>query len=144
MLRKKTEKYGMDINKYLKKTLKEMRQEVRRRRNEFWECKKLAETERAEWIIKLAKDRAQADQDPEWENKMKRMLQTVREKATNRKLTAILKGPHQSVQSISVPVSTWFHSREKKELYKFNEGVFEPHSMADNNEYWNHYTHKVP
>ena len=46
VLRKKTEKDGMDTDKYLEKPLKEMRQEVRRRRNEFWKCKKLTETER--------------------------------------------------------------------------------------------------
>ena len=28
-------------------------------------------------------------------------------------------------------------------MYKFNEGVFEAHPAADNNEYWNHFTHKV-
>ena len=144
VLRQKTKKYGMDINKCMEKPLKEMRQEVRRRQTEFWECRKLTETERSEWIIKLAKDRAQADQDPEWEDKMERMLQTVREKATNRKFTAILKGPYQSVQSIRVPVSKLFHSREKTELYKFNKEVFEAHHMAGNNKYWNHYTHKVP
>ena len=58
--------------------MKEMSQEIRRRQNELWECKKTAATERAEWIIKLAKDQTQADQDPEWENKTRRMLQTVR------------------------------------------------------------------
>ena len=56
-------------------------------------------------MIKLAKERAQANQDPERENKTKKMLQTMREKTMNRKLTAILKGPYQSVQSMSVPVS---------------------------------------
>ena len=54
----KTEKYGMDIDAYMEKTMTEMRQEIKRRRNEFWECKKTAETERVEWIIRLAKDRA--------------------------------------------------------------------------------------
>ena len=75
---------------------------------------------------------------------MRRMLQTVREKPIDRKLTAILQGPHQPVQSISVPVNKWLHSREKKELYKFSKGVFEAYPAADNNEYWNHFTHKVP
>ena len=41
-------------------------------------------------------------------------------------------------------ISEWFHSREKKELYTFNEGVFEAYPAADKNEYWNHFTHKVP
>ena len=76
---------------------------MRRRTNEFWVCKKSAETEQAVWIIELAKDRAKTDQDPEWESKMKRMLQRTREKATDRKLTAVLKGPYQLVQSIDVP-----------------------------------------
>ena len=114
----------MDINVYMEKLMKETRQEIRRRQNEFWEYKKTAETKRTEWIIKLAKDQAQADQDSEWENKTRRMLHTVREKSTNRKLAAILQGSHQPVRNISVPVNKWFHSREKKELYKFNEGVF--------------------
>ena len=41
--------------------------------------KKLTVPEKAGWIIELAKDQAKADQDPEWENKVKRMSQTVRE-----------------------------------------------------------------
>ena len=74
---------------------------------------------------------------------MGRMLQTVREKEMNRKLTAILQGQHQPVLSISVAVNKWFHSREKKELYKFIEGVFEAYPAVDNNEYQIHFTHKV-
>ena len=127
----------------MEKPMKEMTQEIRRRQHEFWECKKIAETERAEWIIKLAKDQAQAYQDPEWENKMRRMLQTVREKATNRKLTTIIQGPRQPVRSISVPANKWFHSREKKELYKFIKEVFEVYPVIDNTDYWSHFTHKV-
>ena len=75
---------------------------------------------------------------------MRRMLQTVREKPIDRKLTAILQGPHQTVQSISVSVNKWFCSREKRELYKFSKGVFEAYPVTDNNEYWGHFTHKVP
>lgn len=93
----------MDIDNYLEKVLKEMRQVIRRRQTEFWECKKLTERERAEWRTKLGKDRAQADQDPEWENKRKRMLQIVGEKATDRKLTAILQGPYQPVHNGTIP-----------------------------------------
>ena len=41
-------------------------------------------------------------------------------------------------------VNKWFHSREKRELYNFSEEVFEAYPVADNNEYWGHFTHKVP
>ena len=76
---------------------------------------------------------------------MNRMFfQSIREKATTWNLTAILKGPHQSVQSIYVPERKWFHSREKKQLYRFNNGVFGAHSNSYGDEYRNHYTHKVP
>ena len=92
----------------------------------------------------MAKDLAQADQDLEWEIKTKKMLQTVREKALKRRLTAISQGTPHSVQSISMSISKWFHSREEKELHKFNEGVFEAHPMADNNGYWGQFTYKVP
>ena len=74
----KAEKYRMDIDTYMEEPMKEMRQETRRNQNEFSECKKIATAERAEWIIKLAKDQSQAKQDQERENKMRRMLQTVR------------------------------------------------------------------
>jgi hypothetical protein len=67
-----------------------------------------------------------------------------RENATHRKVTVILKGPHQSVQSTNVPVNKWFHSQKNKELYRFNEGVFEAHTTKEGNEYWNCYTQKVP
>ena len=46
----------MDIDAYIKKPMKEMSQEIRRRRNEFWECKKTAEAEREKSIIKLTED----------------------------------------------------------------------------------------
>ena len=52
----KDRKAWMDIDKVMEKWLKEMRQEVRRRRNEFWECKKSTETKGAGWILELAKD----------------------------------------------------------------------------------------
>ena len=64
---------------------------------------------RAEWVIELANYHAKADQDPAWESKMKRMLQTIRKKATKRKLKVVLKGPHQSVQSVGVPKGEWFY-----------------------------------
>jgi hypothetical protein len=50
---------------------------LRRRQNEFWECKKLVETERAEWIIDLTNYQAKADQDTVWESKLERILQTI-------------------------------------------------------------------
>ena len=43
-----------------------------------------------------------------------------------------------------MPVNKWFHSKEKKELYKFSKGVFKAYPAAGKNEYWNHFAHKVP
>jgi hypothetical protein len=107
-------------------------------------CKKSAEMERVEWIIELVKDQGKADQDPEGESKMKKMLQTIREEATNRKVTAILKRPHHSVQSLDMAEIKWFHSLKKIEFYRFNDGVFEAQPYVEGNEYWKHYPYKVP
>jgi hypothetical protein len=46
--RERTERYGMEINKEMDKSLKDMRQKVTRRQNKFGECKKSTETERTE------------------------------------------------------------------------------------------------
>ena len=119
-----------------------MRQQIRLRQNKFWECKKSTETARTELIIELSNDWVNADQDPEC--KSKRVLQTIRERATNRKLTAVEKLPHQWVQSIDAPTGEWFYSQGKKEMYRFSDRVFEAHPHAEYNKYWNQYTYKVP
>ena len=68
-----------------------------------------------EWIIELAKDRARAEQDSEWEQKMKGMLQVIKDQVTNRKPIARLKEPHQSVQNIQMLVKQLFLPKGTKQ-----------------------------
>ena len=55
-------------------------------------------------------------------------MQDERDREINRKLTAITKGKHQSLDWIEMPTGTWYYSHEKKELYKYDKGVFESYA----------------
>ena len=73
--------------------------------------------ERTEWLKELAKDRAQAEIDPDWESKMKRMVATAEDRAINRKLTAVTKGVHHQLDRTEIPEHDWYLSPSNNELY---------------------------
>jgi hypothetical protein len=56
---------------------------------------------------------------------MEQMMREEKEREVNRKLTAITKGPRQSLNWIEVPTGEWYYSHTNKEIYKYNKGVFE-------------------
>ncbi len=45
---------------------------------------------------------------------MEKMLRTEKEREVNRKLSAIMKGPRQSLDWIEVPTGVWYYSHTKK------------------------------
>ena len=104
------------------------RQQVRRAVEQLRQVQYQASEKRQEWLERIAEDVARAAGVPDWRKHLEKMLQDEKERETNRKLTAIIKGPHQSLNWIEVPEGTWFYSRTNKELYHYDRGVFEAHA----------------
>jgi hypothetical protein len=84
-----------------------------------------ASAKRQGWLQKNAQDVARAAGEPDWRKHMEQMLCEEKEREVNRKLTNIVKGPHQSLEWIEVPIGEWFYSHANKEIYRFQRGVFE-------------------
>ena len=114
-------------------TERQLRVLVRKQRQELWECQKHGEDLRQDWLSDVARQRAQAAGDPDWEKRLRRMIRRTRESALNRKLTAITKGRRGVLDRIQVPTHLWFFSGKLHELYHYDNGVFEsfPHSHED-------------
>lgn len=112
-----------------------------------------ASEKRQGWIERNSQDVARAAGEPDWRKHMEKMLREEREREVNRKLTNIVKGPHQSLDWIEVPVGEWFYSHTNKEIYRFHRGVFEcyaawtPSPSLIPSHPWKFYSHhhlKVP
>ena len=52
-------------------TTEGLRKEVRRRRKDLWDSQKTCEDLRREWLVSVAKDRARAVGNPNWQHKLK-------------------------------------------------------------------------
>jgi hypothetical protein len=59
---------------------------------------------------------------------MEKMLSQEKTREVNRKLTALVKGAHQGLNLIEVPIGEWFYSRSNREIYRYDHGVFECYS----------------
>jgi hypothetical protein len=59
---------------------------------------------------------------------MEQMLRMEKEREVNRKLSALMEGPRQSLDWIEVPTGVWYYSHKNKEIYRYNQGVFEAYS----------------
>jgi hypothetical protein len=71
---------------------------------------------------------ARAADEPDWQKHMQRMLKDERDREVNRKLTGIVKGRFQSLDWIEVPTGEWYYSHVKKEIYRYDKGVFESYA----------------
>jgi hypothetical protein len=61
---------------------------------------------RVQWLEETAKSRAKAAGDPDWERKMKTMIETTEERQINRKLSNVTEGAHRSLDRIQNPESS--------------------------------------
>ena len=120
-----------------------LRTEVRQRRQELWDTQKNCENLRKEWLITIAKDRARATDDPDWERKMKNMIRTAKECAVNRKLTMVTKGTGGVLDRIQIPSHEWFYSPKYDELYHYDQGNFEAFPSTGEATFFTHHTLKV-
>ena len=121
----------------------DVRKEVRNRRNALWEAQKTCETDRANHLREEARRRALAG-DLDEEQELKNMLRIAESRATNRKLTCILKPRSGAIDRIQIPTSEWYYSLANKELYRYTEGNFESHPYAIDGKYYRHHFLKVP
>ena len=84
-----------------------------------------ASLRRQQWLEQNAQDIARAAGECDWKKKMEEMIHTAKEREINRKLSSAMKGTHQSLSWIEVPTAKWFYSHKKKEIYRYDKGVFE-------------------
>ena len=105
-----------------------IRKRVYEAKCELRQTQHAASSLRQEWLEANARNVARAAGEIDWQKKMRDMIQQEKERELNRKLTAIVKGPHQSLDWIEVPIAEWFYSHEKKEIYRYDKGVFECYS----------------
>ena len=122
---------------------KQLRKEVNKLRKELWDVQKSSEAKRVGWLEKIAQDRARAINDPDWKKKLESMAANTQNVATNRKLSAVLKGRRGGVISVSIPTHDWFFSPKNNSLYHYTNGVFEAHPAADDGSFYPHHTLRV-
>ena len=121
-----------------------LRRLVKFYREQLWETQKSCEDLRYEWLAQLARDRSRASGDPDWEKRLNKMKRTVRENATNRKLSIILKGRRGTLDRIQVPTGQWYYSFSKQEIYHYDRGTFEAYPAHSPTLFHRHHTIKVP
>ena len=103
---------------------------------------KHSESLRSDWLASVAKDRARAVEDPDWEKKLRDMRRTIKTNALNRKLTAIIKGCRGVLDRVQIPTHDWFYSSDANELYHYDSGVFEAYPAKDDSLFYNYHTIK--
>ena len=134
---------GVEQQVFHSSSLKDLRVLVRQHHEELWECQKNGESLRHEWLQGIAKDRARAAGDADWEPKLRNMIRSAKENAVNRKLSIITKGPRGVLDRIQIPSHDWFHSQRHAELYHYANGVFEAYPSDGEGSFYPHHTLKV-
>jgi hypothetical protein len=122
------EQLGADLAPISEMSKCAVRTQVAKVRNDLRQAQYNASALRQEWLETNARDVARASKEIDWQKKMREMVKQEKEREINRKLTAIVKGPHQSLDWIEVPTAEWYYSHEKKEIYRYDKGVFECYS----------------
>lgn len=64
-------------------------------------------------------------ENPDWKSMMKTMMRKAEDRATNRKLSAIMKGPRRCIDRVKVMTDEWLFSPAQREIYQYAKGVFE-------------------
>jgi hypothetical protein len=108
---------GIDPHPIITQPAQQIRKQVTKLRQELWATQKECKETRVEWLTKIAQDRARAENNPNWEAKIKQMIKDAHERAINRKLTIATKGAHRPLDTIQIPIHKWFYSEQQNELY---------------------------
>jgi hypothetical protein len=120
-----------------------MRKEVRAKNNILRTVQKECNERRIQWIKELARDRAKAAGDQDWEQKMAEMKRTVQERQVNQKLRVITKGKHTQIDRVQIPTHDWFYSDQTNEVYHYDFGVWEAYPRKTPTLFFSHHTLKV-
>ena len=104
---------------------KHIRQKVREVVKHLRDVQYRAYEEREEWVERNYQDIARARQEIGWVSNMRKMLQDARERSVNKKPMGMTKGARRSLDWIEIPKGQLFYSHLKKEIYKYDRGVFE-------------------
>lgn len=88
------------------------RQEVTKAITEKREIHKMAAEHRALWLERLAQEAADQKPGSDWQKVLKHMIAVARQKATNRRLSAIFKPEWASLDYIEIPNEVWFLSED--------------------------------
>jgi hypothetical protein len=83
---------------------------------------------RQQWLEANAINIAKAAGQPDWRKHTEKMLRDEKDREVNRKLTCITKGSHQSLDWIEIPTGEWYYSHQKREIYRYDKGVFESYA----------------
>ena len=115
----------------LQVTYKEAQQRLKDAIHEKRRVQKEDSEERAKWLEELAMEATLDKPDKDREQVLKEMIAAARQKSTQRKLTAIMKPPHNPLDYIEIPGDSWYYSAVTNELYAFGEGLFKAHPRRD-------------
>jgi hypothetical protein len=98
---------NLQIREAMKMSRDALRKKVAESVSALREVQKRASELRQEWIERNAQDIAKAAGECDWRSHMEKMMKDEREREVNRKLTAIVKGSHQCLDWIEVPMQEW-------------------------------------
>jgi hypothetical protein len=126
--KKTAERLDIDIEEVQELSKEGARKAVRIAREQLQEVQYQASQHRQAWLERNAQNVARAVDEPDWQKHMQRMLKDERDREVNRKLTGIVKGQFQSLDWIEVPTGEWYYSHVKKEVYRYDKGVFESYA----------------
>ncbi|KAL7553316.1 hypothetical protein ACHAWF_016600 [Thalassiosira exigua] len=142
-LERKASELNVELSSEMERTYTSLRKEVAKRARVLKKVQKKSGDYRQEWLKKEAQERAAAAGDDDWKKCLKEMVEKAKKQATNRKLSAVLKGRVSSLDRIEVPLHDWFHSSQSKEIYFCDSGNFESHPHLHGDSYHGHHSVKV-
>ncbi len=86
-----------------------------------------------------------AENNTNWETKIKQMIKDTHDRAINRKLTIATKGSHRLLDSIQIPTHEWLYQNSKMS-YQYEKGSFkayQPTSEGSAHTFKSHHTLKI-
>ena len=145
-IQRRAELLNVDPHAVLAHETQQIRRMVTTQQQELWTAQKGCKESRIEWLNKIAQDRARAENNPNWETKIKQMIKDTHDRAINRKLTIATKGSHRPLDSIQITTREWFYSEQQNELYQYEKGSFkayQPTSEGSAHTFKTHHTLKI-
>jgi hypothetical protein len=112
-------------------TLKKVRADVTAAIKQKREIQSAAAEHRAKWLERMAQEVAAQKPGSDWEKILKGMITAARQKATNKRLSAIFRPEWSNLDYIEVPNEKWFLTDDGSELFEFSDGIFVAHPQIE-------------